>query len=303
MLSLDNIDFIKKPSKQIFHDRWKFTVYLPKWDADKLFEVIADDYRCDTSTINMEYILSHIEGSFEVTDYRFSEWLKGFIERQRGWRCTVTNIPKSYTDEDARNNFGCWRFDVSLSTPDFTELFNRWRHTDVKNGIEIVHEFSNFDGSSSLTDLSFIVRSSELYSSLCDEFKQKGYHFHVQHVIPDYKRILSSLSGLPTDASDKEHAEAIVKEDNKMSKVKMQPPTYYSNFRKFTKVIRSGPVTVAWIEGKKVMVRKTKKDKDDLEKAMLMLYAKSQFGSEAAFHRWFRDQMKLFEEADKNAKN
>ena len=88
-----------------------------------------------------------------------------------------------------------------------------------------------------------------------------------------------------------------------MSKVKMQPPTYYSIFRKFTKVIRSGPVTVAWIEGKKVMVRKTKKDKDDLEKAMLMLYAKSQFGSEAAFHRWFRDQMKLFEEANNNAKN
>lgn len=48
----------------------------------------------------------------------------------------------------------------------------------------------------------------------------------------------------------------------------------------------------------KFMVRKTKKDKDDLEKAMLMLFAKSQFSSEAAFHRWFRDQMKLFEEAN-----
>lgn len=119
----------------------------------------------------------------------------------------------------------------------------------------------------------------------------------------DYKRILSSISGLPIDASDKEHAEAIVKEDTKMSKVKTQAPTWYSSYKKFTKVIRSGPVTVAWIEGKKVMVRKTKKDKDDLEKAMLMLYAKSQFSSEASFHRWFRDQMELFEEANKNAKN
>ncbi len=87
-----------------------------------------------------------------------------------------------------------------------------------------------------------------------------------------------------------------------MPKVKMQEPTHYPTFRKFTKVIRSGPVTIAWIEGKKILVRKTKKDKDDLEKAMLMLYAKSQFGSEAAFHRWFRDQMKIFKEADKNEK-
>ncbi len=94
----------------------------------------------------------------------------------------------------------------------------------------------------------------------------------------------------------------IKEEDIKMPKVKMQEPTHYPTFRKFTKVIRSGPVTIAWIEGKKILVRKTKKDKDDLEKAMLMLYAKSQFGSEAAFHRWFRDQMKIFKEADKNEK-
>lgn len=95
----------------------------------------------------------------------------------------------------------------------------------------------------------------------------------------------------------------IKEEDIKMPKVKTQTPTWYSSFRKFTKVIRSGPVTVAWINGDKVMVRKTKKDKDDLEKAMLMLYAKSQFSSEAAFHRWFRDQMKIFKEAENNAKN
>ena len=81
--SFDNIDFVRKPSENLLVDRWVFKVSLPNWDADKLFEVIANDHRCNKSTINMEYIHSHMEASFEVTDYGFSEWLKGFIERQR----------------------------------------------------------------------------------------------------------------------------------------------------------------------------------------------------------------------------
>ena len=223
------------------------------------------------------------------TNNQLDTWYK-WLRDKCGWYFTIMALPKSYTEEDARNNYGCWRFDVSLPTQNFTELFNRWRRTDVKDEIEILREFSYDDGRSSLTDLSFIVRNYTLYLSLCGEFKQKGYHFNSRRITKDgsthYKQILSES-----------------KEDAKMSKVKMQPPTYYSSFRKFTKVIRSGPVTVAWIEGKKFMVRKTKKDKDDTEKAMLMLFAKSQFSSEAAFHRWFRDQMKMFKEAENNAKN
>lgn len=203
--------------------------------------------------------------------------------------------------------FWYWTFHVSLPTPDFYELFNRWRRTDVKDEIEIIREFSQSDCADSLTDLSFIVRNYALYLSLYDEFKHKGYHFRVQCTPTDeniqYKNLLSELSGLPISASDKEHADAIVKEGTTMSKVKTQEPTWYPRFRNFKNVIRSGPVTIAWIFDKKVMIRKTKKDEDDLEKAMLMLYVKSQFSSEASFHRWFRDQMKIFEEADKNAKN
>lgn len=231
MLSLDNINFIniKKPSKQVFHDQWKFKVTLPKWDITKLFNAIADKPYVNQNTVDITYDGDRCQAyaSFEVIDQVFAEFMKDFIARERGWFYTMRACP-SYTEEA------------------YTE-------EDLK---------------------------------------------------ADYKRILSSLSGLPTDASDKEHAEAIVKGDTKMSKVKTQAPTYYPSFMKFTKVIRSGPVTVAWIPSKKkIMVRKTKKDKDDLEKAMLMLFAKSQFTSEAAFHRWFRDQMKLFKEAEDNAKN
>jgi hypothetical protein len=225
MLSLDNIDFVKKSSKQVFHDSWKFKVTLPEWDITKLFNTISDIPCVDKSTVNITYEGHRAHASFEVTDQAFAEFMKMFIAQERGWFYTMTALPKSY----------------GLYDP---------------------------------------------YDTIT------------------YKDILSSLSGLPTSASDKEHAEAIVKGDNKMSKVKTQKPTYYPSFMKFIKVIRSGPVTVAWIKSnKKVMIRKTKKDKDDLEKAMLMLFAKSQFDSEAAFHRWFRDQMKLFEEANNNAKN
>ena len=225
MLSLDNIDFVKKPSKQVFHDSWKFKVTLPEWDITKLFNTISDKPCVNQSTVNIAYEGCKALASFEVTDQAFAEFMKNFIVHERGWYFTMKALPKSYG------------------------LYDPYDTTT-------------------------------------------------------YRDIQSALSGLPIIEHRIEGQKwGVLKEDTKMSKVKTQEPTWYPKFRNFTKVIKSGPVTIAWIFDKKVMVRKTKKDKDDLEKAMLMLYAKSQFGSEAAFHRWFRDQMKLFEEANNNAKN
>ena len=63
--------------------------------------------------------------------------------------------------------------------------------------------------------------------------------------------------------------------------------------KNFDKVVVSGPATIAWINGKKVMVKKSESDTYDYEKAMLALMVKSFFGDdEAAFHRWCRTNLK-----------
>lgn len=73
--------------------------------------------------------------------------------------------------------------------------------------------------------------------------------------------------------------------------------------KNFEKVVVSGPATIAWIYGKKVMVKKSEEDPYDYEKAMLALMVKSFFGDEARFHRWCRDNMKLINKAvEKDAK-
>ena len=73
--------------------------------------------------------------------------------------------------------------------------------------------------------------------------------------------------------------------------------------RNFEKVVVNGPATIAWINGKKIMVKKSEEDPYDYEKAMLALMVKSFFGDEARFHRWCRDNMKLINKAvEKEAK-
>lgn len=67
----------------------------------------------------------------------------------------------------------------------------------------------------------------------------------------------------------------------------------------FDKVVVNGPATIAWINGKKVMVKKSEDDEYDYEKAMLALMVKSFFGNEARFHRWCKDNMKLINKAVK----
>ena len=63
--------------------------------------------------------------------------------------------------------------------------------------------------------------------------------------------------------------------------------------KNFDKVVVSGPATIAWINGKKVMVKKSEGDTYDYEKAMLALQVKALFGdNEAAFHRWCRTNLK-----------
>lgn len=73
--------------------------------------------------------------------------------------------------------------------------------------------------------------------------------------------------------------------------------------KNFEKVVVSGPATIAWINGEKIMVKKSEEDPYDYEKAMLALMVKSFFGDEARFHRWCRDNMKLINKAvEKDAK-
>lgn len=69
--------------------------------------------------------------------------------------------------------------------------------------------------------------------------------------------------------------------------------------KNFEKVVVNGPATIAWINGKKIMVKKSEEDPYDYEKAMLALMVKSFFGDEARFHRWCRDNMKLINNAIK----
>lgn len=93
---------------------------------------------------------------------------------------------------------------------------------------------------------------------------------------------------LPFDYEDKPAQKAIIsKEVNKIMP------------NNFDKVVVSGPATIAWINGKKVMVKKSEGDEYDYEKAMLALMVKSFFGNEARFHRWCRDNMKLINQAVK----
>ena len=71
----------------------------------------------------------------------------------------------------------------------------------------------------------------------------------------------------------------------------------------FEKVVVNGPATIAWINGEKIMVKKSEEDPYDYEKAMLALMVKSFFGNEARFHRWCKDNMKLINKAiEKDAK-
>lgn len=69
--------------------------------------------------------------------------------------------------------------------------------------------------------------------------------------------------------------------------------------KNFEKVVVNGPATIAWINGKKIMVKKSEEDPYDYEKAMLALMVKSFFGDEARFHRWCKDNMKLINKAIK----
>lgn len=67
----------------------------------------------------------------------------------------------------------------------------------------------------------------------------------------------------------------------------------------FNKVVINGPATIGWryIGNKKFVIKKADNDAYDLEKAFLMLYAKSQFDNDEEFHKWFRTNMKQFREA------
>ena len=71
---------------------------------------------------------------------------------------------------------------------------------------------------------------------------------------------------------------------------------------RFTKVVVNGPATIAWVTtgrnpSKKVIIKKADGDIYDLEKAMLMCWAKSWFSDDTDFHKWFKLNMKMFEEA------
>lgn len=75
-----------------------------------------------------------------------------------------------------------------------------------------------------------------------------------------------------------------------------------NNTMRFTKVIVNGPATIAWVTtgrnpAKKVVIKKAYGDSYDLEKAMLMCWAKSWFSDDTDFHKWFRLNMKMFKEA------
>lgn len=67
---------------------------------------------------------------------------------------------------------------------------------------------------------------------------------------------------------------------------------------KFKKIVANGPATIGWINGKKVVIKKSDDDEFDAEKAMLMMAVKSMFGDDEKFHTWFRAQMKLMNEAE-----
>lgn len=71
---------------------------------------------------------------------------------------------------------------------------------------------------------------------------------------------------------------------------------------RFTKVIVNGPATIAWVTtgrnpAKKVAIKKADGDIYDLEKAMLLCWAKSWFSDDTDFHKWFKLNMKMFKEA------
>lgn len=87
---------------------------------------------------------------------------------------------------------------------------------------------------------------------------------------------------LPFDYEDKPAQKIVISKEVK----KVMP-------KNFDKVVVSGPATIAWIDGKKVMVKKSEGDTYDYEKAMLALQVKALFGdNEAAFHRWCRTNLK-----------
>lgn len=75
-----------------------------------------------------------------------------------------------------------------------------------------------------------------------------------------------------------------------------------NNTMRFTKVVVNGPATIAWVTtgrnpAKKVVIKKADGDIYDLEKAMLMCWVKSWFSDDTDFHKWFKLNMKMFEEA------
>jgi hypothetical protein len=75
-----------------------------------------------------------------------------------------------------------------------------------------------------------------------------------------------------------------------------------NNAMRFTKVVVNGPATIAWVTtgrnpAKKVVIKKADGDIYDLEKAMLLCWAKSLFSDDTDFHKWFKLNMKMFEEA------
>lgn len=186
-----------------------------------------------------------------------------------------------------------WRFKVSMPDWDANKIFKEIvdsQYSQYVNQNGIVSEYSP-----GRFDITFEVTSPGYSERIKQYIIKHGWHYTIDYIPDPLIADNNNINGVNTYF--------IKEEDIKMPKVKTQAPTHYPAYKKFSKVIKSGPVTVAWIEGKKFMVRKTKKDKDDPEKAMLMLFAKSQFGSEAAFHRWFRDQMGMFKEAEDNAKN
>ena len=85
------------------------------------------------------------------------------------------------------------------------------------------------------------------------------------------------------------------------------PPSWHEKSKenktmRFTKVVVNGPATIAWVTtgrnpSKKVIIKKADGDIYDLEKAMLMCWAKSWFSDDTDFHKWFKLNMKMFEEA------
>lgn len=92
---------------------------------------------------------------------------------------------------------------------------------------------------------------------------------------------------LPFDYEERERQAQEIVNQLKLTEVKKVMP------KNFDKVVVSGPATIAWINGKKVMVKKSESDTYDYEKAMLALMVKSFFGDdEAAFHRWCRTNLK-----------